>query len=41
MYYDIYENNINDIDENNNDDDDDVISIKVVILAILCHYMMY
>ena len=39
MYYDIYENNINDIDENN--DDDDVISIKVEILAILCHYMIY
>ena len=23
IYYDIYDNNINDIDDNNNDDDDD------------------
>ena len=40
MYYDIYENNINDID-NNNDDDEHNVCIKVEILAILCYNMMY
>ena len=41
MYYDIYENNINDIDDNNNDDDEHDVGIKVEILAILCYSMMY
>ena len=45
IYYDIYENNINDIDiddiEDNNDDDKHDGGIKVEILAILCYNMMY
>ena len=48
MYYDIYENNINDIDVNNDDDDEhdvcikvEIFGIKVEILAILCYNMMY
>ena len=48
MYYDIYENNINDIDDNNNDDDEydvrikvDIFGIRSEILTILCYNMIY
>ena len=48
IYYDIYENNINYIDDNNNDDDKqdvgikvEIFCIKVKILARLCYNMIY
>ena len=48
MYYDIYESNINDIDDNNDDDDEHDVGIKVEIfcikfeiLARLCYNMIY
>ena len=34
MYYDIYENNINDIDDNNDDDDEHDDCIKVEFFCI-------